>query len=160
VAPGHTSVGIGFDAHRFSPDEDRPLVLGGLTLPGPGLEGHSDGDVVAHACADALLGAAGMGDLGDHFPSSRTELSGADSLRLLSTVVHMLSDAGWSVRNIDCVVIAAKPRLGELKRAMSEKLASVVGAPVHVKATTTDGLGALGRGEGIACSAVALVEKS
>ncbi|GIU84799.1 MAG: 2-C-methyl-D-erythritol 2,4-cyclodiphosphate synthase [Acidimicrobiales bacterium] len=152
-------VGVGFDAHRFSQDVARPLVLGGLSLPGPGLEGHSDGDVVTHACIDALLGAAGLGDIGRHFPSEDPRHEGADSLEMLGQVVRMLGGQGWVAVNVDCTVVANAPRLEPHRVAMCGRLSVVVGAPVSVKATTTDGLGALGRGEGIACFAVALLRR-
>ncbi len=152
-------IGQGYDLHAFSDDPDRPLVLGGVTVEGaPGLIGHSDADALAHACADAVLGAAGLGDLGDHFPDTDPRWSGADSLTLLAEVVRLAADAGWSVVNVDATVVAERPKLGALRPRMAERLSAVVGAPVCVKATTHEGLGALGRGEGIACLAVALLE--
>jgi len=152
-------IGQGYDVHAFSDDPDRPLVLGGVTVEGaPGLIGHSDADALAHACADAVLGAAGLGDLGDHFPDADPRWSGADSLTLLADVVRLAADAGWSVVNVDATVVAERPKLGALRPRMAERLSAVVGAPVSVKATTHEGLGALGRGEGIACLAVALLE--
>ena len=152
-------IGQGYDVHAFSDDPDRPLVLGGVTIEGaPGLIGHSDADALAHACADAVLGAAGLGDLGDHFPDADPRWSGADSLTLLADVVRLAADAGWSVVNVDATVVAERPKLGALRPRMAERLSAVVGAPVSVKATTHEGLGALGRGEGIACLAVALLE--
>ena len=152
-------IGQGYDVHPFSADPDRPLVLGGVTVDeGPGLAGHSDADALAHACADAVLGAAGLGDLGDHFPDTDTRWAGADSIALLAEVVRLVAEAGWTVVNLDSTVIAERPRLGRFRTAMAERLAAVVEAPVSVKATTHEGLGALGRGEGIACLAVALLE--
>ena len=152
-------VGQGFDIHPWSDDADRPLVLGGVLLPGQrGLAGHSDADVVSHAVAEALLGAADLGDLGDHFPDSDAAWAGADSLMLLSRVVALVADAGWRPANVDCTVALEAPRLGKHRAAMQERLGAVVGAAVSVKATTTEGLGAVGRGEGVACWAVALVE--
>ena len=152
-------VGQGFDVHAFSDDADRPLVLGGVTIEGgPGLAGHSDADALAHACADAVLGAAGLGDLGDHFPDTDPAWAGADSMALLAEVVSRAGAAGWEVVNVDATVVAERPKLGARRPAMAERLTEVVGAPVSVKATTTEGLGALGRGEGIAVLAVALVE--
>jgi 2-C-methyl-D-erythritol 2,4-cyclodiphosphate synthase len=152
-------VGMGFDVHAFSDEPGRTLVLGGVELVGErGLAGHSDADVVAHAVADALLGAAGMGDLGDHFPDTDPAWAGADSLRLLGRVVEDVAASGWRPVNVDCTVVLEAPRLGQHRSAMQERLGAVVGAPVSVKATTTDGLGAVGRGEGVACWAVALVE--
>lgn len=152
-------VGQGYDVHPFSEDPARPLVLGGVTVDGsPGLAGHSDADALAHACADAVLGAAGLGDLGDHFPDTDPEWSGADSLTLLAEVVRLAAEAGWRVVNLDATVIAERPKLGLLRPQMADRLTAVVGAPVSVKATTHEGLGAIGRGEGIACLAVALLE--
>lgn len=152
-------VGQGYDVHAFSDDPDRLLVLGGVTVEGGrGLAGHSDADALSHAVADALLGAAGLGDLGDHFPDTDPRWSGADSLTLLAEVVRLAGDAGWSVVNVDATVVAEAPKLGALRPQMAERLSATVGAPVSVKATTHEGLGALGRGEGIACLAVALLE--
>ncbi|MET0160381.1 MAG: 2-C-methyl-D-erythritol 2,4-cyclodiphosphate synthase [Acidimicrobiales bacterium] len=152
-------VGQGYDVHPFSEDPARPLVLGGVTVDGSsGLAGHSDADALAHACADAVLGAAGLGDLGDHFPDTDPEWSGADSLTLLAEVVRLAAEAGWRVVNLDATIIAERPKLGLLRPQMADRLTAVVGAPVSVKATTPEGLGAIGRGEGIACLAVALVE--
>ncbi|HEY5696065.1 MAG TPA: 2-C-methyl-D-erythritol 2,4-cyclodiphosphate synthase [Acidimicrobiales bacterium] len=152
-------VGQGYDVHPFSEDPARPLVLGGVTVDGsPGLAGHSDADALAHACADAVLGAAGLGDVGDHFPDTDPEWSGADSLTLLAEVVRLAAEAGWRVVNLDATVIAERPKLGLLRPQMADRLTAVVGAPVSVKATTHEGLGAIGRGEGIACLAVALLE--
>lgn len=152
-------VGQGFDVHPFSADPDRPLVLGGVTVDGgPGLAGHSDADALAHACADAVLGAAGLGDLGDHFPDSDPTWAGADSLALLAEVVRLATAAGWRVVNLDTTVLAERPKLGRHRAAMADRLAAVVDAPVAVKATTGEGLGAIGRAEGIACLAVALLE--
>jgi 2-C-methyl-D-erythritol 2,4-cyclodiphosphate synthase len=152
-------VGQGIDIHPFSDDPDRPLVLGGVVVPGsPGLAGHSDGDAVAHALADALLGAAGLGDLGGHFPDSDPRWSGADSLALLSQVVEMVSGHGLRVVNADCTVVTEAPRLAPYSRRMAERVAAVLGAPVSVKATRAEGLGALGRGEGLVCTAVVLLD--
>src|SRR5437763_5915815 len=146
---------MGFDVHAFSDDPNRPLVLGGVRFEGErGLIGHSDADVVAHAAADALLGAAGLGDLGDHFPDSDPAWQGADSLDLLARVVEKVTAAGWRPANVDCTVVVEAPRLGSNRAAMQERLGAVVGAPVSVKATTAEGLGAIGRGEGVACWAV------
>jgi 2-C-methyl-D-erythritol 2,4-cyclodiphosphate synthase len=159
---GDMRVGIGFDVHPFTPDAepDRPLVLGGVALAGErGLVGHSDADVVAHAIADAILGAAGLGDLGTHFPDSDPKWGGADSIRLLAEVVRLAAEDGWHVGNVDCAVVLEAPRLAPHRVAMQERLAAVVGAPVSVKAKRAEGLGALGRREGIACYAVALLEK-
>jgi 2-C-methyl-D-erythritol 2,4-cyclodiphosphate synthase len=150
-------VGQGFDIHPFTDDPDRALVLGGARLEGRGLKGHSDADVVCHAVADALLGAAGLGDIGTLFPDTDPSLSGADSLVLLARVVEKIS-AGWRPINVDCTVIAEAPRLAPYREAIEKTLAAAVGAPVSVKAKRGEGLGALGREEGIACIAVALIE--
>jgi 2-C-methyl-D-erythritol 2,4-cyclodiphosphate synthase len=151
-------VGQGFDIHPFSDDPARALVLAGVRLEGKGLSGHSDGDVVCHAVADALLGAAGLGDIGSLFPDTDPSLAGADSVGLLARVVERLSRS-WRPLNVDCTVIAEAPRLGPFKEAMERALSGVVGAPVSVKAKRGEGLGALGRQEGIACLAVALIEE-
>jgi 2-C-methyl-D-erythritol 2,4-cyclodiphosphate synthase len=152
-------VGMGFDVHAFSDDPSRPLVLGGVEVAGGhGLAGHSDADVVAHAIADALLGAAGLGDLGELFPDTDPAWQGADSLDLLARVVADAAAAGWRPANVDCTLALERPRLAPHRTQMQERLTAVVGAPVTVKATRPEGLGALGRGEGVACWAVALVE--
>ena len=151
-------VGQGFDIHPWSDEADRPLVLGGVVLPGErGLAGHSDADVLAHAVADALLGAAGLGDIGTHFPDTDSRWRGADSLTLLGHVVGLVKAEGWSIGNVDTTVVLEAPKLAPHKAAMEERLAGVVGAPVSVKAKRAEGLGALGRGEGVACLAVALL---
>jgi len=154
-------VGLGFDVHPFSDDPARRLVLGGVHLGGErGLAGHSDADVVAHAVADALLGAGGLGDLGQHFPDTDPAWAGADSLAILAGVVELLAGAGWSVGNVDCTVLLEAPKLAPHRAQMVANLVRVVGADVSVKATRAEGLGAVGRGEGVACWAVALVEPS
>ena len=151
-------VGQGFDVHRWSDDPDRPLVLGGVVLSGErGLAGHSDADVVAHAVADALLGAAGLGDIGAHFPDTDSRWQGADSLTLLGHVAGLVRAEGWSVGNVDATVVLEAPKLSPHKAAMEEGLSGVVGAAVSVKAKRAEGLGALGRGEGVACFAIALL---
>lgn len=156
-----TRVGLGFDVHAFSDDHDRRLVLGGVVLDGErGLAGHSDADVVAHAVADALLGAAGLGDLGALFPDTDPEWAGADSMDLLAAVVQRVRDAGWQPGNVDCSVVLEAPRLAPQRVAMQERLRAVTGCDVSVKAKRAEGLGALGRAEGIACFAVALVERA
>jgi 2-C-methyl-D-erythritol 2,4-cyclodiphosphate synthase len=151
-------VGQGFDIHPFSDDPARRLVLGGVSLDGRGLAGHSDGDVVCHAAADALLGAAGMGDIGTMFPATDERWEGADSLGLLIAVVERLSRE-WRPVNIDCTIIAEAPALSSCLPAMERRLSQAVGAPVSVKAKRGEGLGALGRSEGIACLAVALLAR-
>jgi 2-C-methyl-D-erythritol 2,4-cyclodiphosphate synthase len=151
-------VGTGVDLHRFSDAPDRPLVLGGVRFDGErGLEGHSDADAVAHACAEALLGAAGLGDLGAHFPDTDPAWAGADSIELLREVARRVRAAGWEPGNVDCSVLLEAPRLAPVREAMQQRLSDAVGAPVHVKATRAEQMGALGRGEGIGCWAVALV---
>jgi 2-C-methyl-D-erythritol 2,4-cyclodiphosphate synthase len=153
-------IGQGLDVHRFSDDPGRPLVLGGVVITGEGaqgLDGHSDADAVAHAIADAVLGAAGLGDLGRHAPDTDPRWQGADSLVLLSRMVTLARQFGWSPVNADCTVVAERPRLAPFLEQMAAKLGAVLGAPVNVKATTAEGLGALGRSEGIACTAVVLL---
>ena len=151
-------VGLGFDVHAFSDDPSRPLMLGGVHLPDErGLSGHSDADVVAHAVADALLGASGLGDLGEHFPDTDAAWTGADSLAILGRVVGLAGDHGWSVGNVDCTVVLEAPRLAPHRGEMARRLGDVVGADVSVKATRAEGLGAIGRAEGVACWAVALL---
>jgi 2-C-methyl-D-erythritol 2,4-cyclodiphosphate synthase len=150
-------VGLGFDIHPFSADDDRPLVLGGVRVDGPGLAGHSDADVVAHAVADALLGAAGLGDIGTHFPDDDPAWAGADSMDLLRRVVEAVR-AQWEIGNVDLTVVLEAPKLAAYRAAMVDRLGQVVGAPVSVKAKRAEALGALGRREGIACFAVALLE--
>jgi 2-C-methyl-D-erythritol 2,4-cyclodiphosphate synthase len=151
-------VGQGFDVHPFSDDPQRPLVLGGLVFPGvAGLAGHSDADVVAHAVIDALLGAAGLGDIGLHFPDTDATLAGADSIVLLDRAVADVRASGWTPQNVDCTVVLEAPKLAPQREAIEARLTTAVGAPVSVKAKRAEGLGALGRAEGVACFAVALV---
>jgi 2-C-methyl-D-erythritol 2,4-cyclodiphosphate synthase len=154
-------VGSGLDVHPFGDDPGRPLVLAGVHLPGaPGLAGHSDADVASHAVADALLGACALGDLGSRFGVDRPELAGADSLRLLAAVVADVVAAGYRVGNVDVTVVAQRPRLASHREAMRVNLARVLDvelSAVSVKATTTDGLGTVGRGEGIAAWATCTV---
>jgi 2-C-methyl-D-erythritol 2,4-cyclodiphosphate synthase len=147
-------VGIGYDSHRFA--AERRLVLGGVEVPhDAGLAGHSDADVLTHAVIDALLGAGGLGDLGTLFPPDEEEWRDADSMELLRIAVGRLAGA---VVNVDATVICERPRLGPHRAEMERNLSTVLSAPVSVKMTTNDGMGALGRGEGIACIAVASVE--
>lgn len=151
-------IGQGLDVHRFADDPARHLVLGGVVVEGAtGLAGHSDADAVAHALADALLGAAGLGDLGRHFPDIDPAWAGADSLQLLAEVVAKAAAAGFRPVNADCTVVAEAPKLAPYVDRMAARLGEVVGAPVSVKATRAEGLGALGRVEGIACLAVVLM---
>jgi 2-C-methyl-D-erythritol 2,4-cyclodiphosphate synthase len=154
-------VGLGVDAHAFS-DEAR-LVLGGLDVPGePGLAGHSDGDVLAHALVDAVLGAAGLGDIGTFFPSDDPRWEGAPSLLFLERAGAAVRDAGWELVNADCVLVGERPRIAALRGEMEARLAASLGVEpdrVSVRATTTDGLGFTGRGEGLAAQAVALLSR-
>ena len=150
-------IGQGFDVHPFSDDADRALILGGVTFEGLGLTGHSDADVVAHAVTDALLGAAGLGDIGEHFPDSDPALAGADSIELLRQAAAAVRAAGWAPANVDCTVVLDAPRLAPRRDEVQARLSDAVGAPVTVKGKRTEGVGSLGRGEGIACFAVALV---
>jgi len=153
-------VGQGFDVHAFSDDPDRRLVLGGVVFDGErGLVGHSDADVLAHACADALLGAAGLGDIGTHFPDTDPRWAGADSLALLVEVARLVRGAGWQPGNVDLAVVCERPKLAPRRDEMEQRLTDAVGAPVTVKGNRAEGLGALGRAEGIACWAVAVVER-
>ena len=153
-------VGQGIDVHRFSEDPHRPLVLGGVVIEGArGLAGHSDADAVCHALADAILGAVGLGDLGRHFPDTDPAWEGANSVALLTEVVRRASAQGFEVVNADCTIIADTPRLAPHTDAMIEQLGAVVNAPLSVKATRAEGIGALGRAEGIACMAIVLMEQ-
>jgi len=152
-------IGQGIDVHRFSEDPHRRLVLGGVEIEGArGLGGHSDADAVCHALADAVLGAVGLGDLGRHFPDTDPVWEGADSVGLLTEVVRMAAQEGFACANADCTIIADTPRLAPHTEAMAARLRRVLGAPVSVKATRAEGLGALGRAEGIACMAVVLLQ--
>lgn len=153
-------VGQGVDVHPFSDDPTRALILGGVHFPGErGLAGHSDADVIAHAVTDALLGAAGLGDIGQHFPDTDPALAGADSLELLRLVVADVRAAGWEPGNVDCTVVLDAPRLAPHRDEVQAKLSAAVGAPVTVKGKRTEGVGALGRGEGIVCFAVAVLTR-
>ncbi|HEU0304393.1 MAG TPA: 2-C-methyl-D-erythritol 2,4-cyclodiphosphate synthase [Gaiellaceae bacterium] len=154
-------IGIGVDAHKFG--EGVPLVLGGVGIDHPrGLVGHSDGDVIAHALTDALLGAAGLGDIGALFPSDDERYRGADSLVLLADAYGRVREAGFELVNADCVLIGEQPRIADLRDTMRERLASALGVAadrVSVRATTTDRLGFTGRGEGLAAQAVSLLAR-
>jgi 2-C-methyl-D-erythritol 2,4-cyclodiphosphate synthase len=153
--------GVGYDAHRFG--GRRPLVLGGVDIPGEqGLVGHSDADVIAHAVADALLGAAGMGDIGERYPPADPRFEGADSIELLRDTTGALRESGWRVANVDVSVLAERPVISPFKARMAERLADalqVTAGDVNVKATTNEGMGFVGRGEGIAAIAVAQLER-
>ena len=154
-------MGQGFDVHPFTDDPARVLVLGGVRFEGErGLVGHSDADVIAHAITDALLGAAGLGDIGQHFPDTDPAFAGADSVVLLHRAVADVRAAGWSPGNVDCTVILEAPKLAPRRDEIQQRLTTAVGAPVSVKGKRAEGLGALGRAEGIACFAVALVTGS
>ncbi len=152
-------VGIGVDAHALA--EGVPLVLGGVEVESArGLAGHSDGDVIAHALIDAVLGAAGLGDIGSLFPSDAAEWKGASSLDLLTRAYAQVREAGWELANGDCVLVGEEPRIAPVRGAMQARLAEALGVEpglVTVRATTTDGLGFTGRGEGLAAVAVALL---
>ncbi len=151
-------VGHGFDVHRFSDDPQRRLILGGVEFEGePGLVGHSDADAIAHGVIDALLGAAGLGDLGQQFPDTDPRWAGADSLELLRLATAMVADAGWRVGNVDCSVICERPKIAPRRELIQERLSAIVGAPVTVSGRRAEGLGAIGRVEGVACFAVAIV---
>lgn len=157
-------VGQGFDVHRFaSPEEGRPLILMGLRVPHErGLVGHSDADVMIHALMDALLGAAGLGDIGQHFPDSDMAYKGADSVLLLERVMASLRERGWRVGNADVLLIGERPKISPHRQAMRERIAPVLGVEpdaLNIKATTTEKLGFTGRGEGLAAQAVVLITK-
>jgi 2-C-methyl-D-erythritol 2,4-cyclodiphosphate synthase len=154
-------VGIGLDAHAFS--DEAALVLGGVDFPGDrGLAGHSDGDVVAHALIDAILGAAGLGDIGELFPSGDPQWLDASSIRLLQRAYEVVRGAGWELVNADCVLVGEQPRVAPVRDAMRARLAGAMGVDIDrvtVRATTTDELGFTGRGEGLAAQAVALLRR-
>lgn len=152
-------VGQGFDIHPFSDDPDRAMTLGGVVFDGPGLVGHSDADVIAHAVTDAILGAAGLGDIGSHFPDTDPVLAGADSIELLRSAAASVRDAGWEPQNADCSVVLDSPKLAPRREEMQDRLSEALGAPVTVKGKRPEGIGSLGRHEGIACWAVALVAR-
>ena len=155
-------IGLGIDAHAFG--DGVPLVLGGVAIDHPrGLVGHSDGDVLAHALTDALLGAAGLADIGALFPSDDERYRGADSLVLLAEAYRRVVEAGWELASVDCVLIGEAPRIAAHREAMRDRLAGALGVGrerVNVRATTTDHLGFTGRGEGLAAQAVSLLRPS
>lgn len=153
-------IGHGYDVHRLV--AGRPLILGGIHIPyTKGLDGHSDADVLIHAVMDACLGALSLGDIGKHFPDTDEAYRGADSVRLLSRVIAMVHEAGYTLCNLDATILAERPKLSPYILAMREKLSSAMGCPmdaVSIKATTEEGMGFTGRGEGIAVHAVVLLE--
>ena len=146
--------GLGIDTHRFA--AGRKLILGGVEIPfDRGLDGHSDADVLAHAITDAILGAAALGDIGQHFPDTDPEWKGADSIGLLRGAVALVGEAGWRVEFVDATVVLERPKLLPYREAMMQRLSDAVGAQVHVKATTGERMGFVGREEGVAALAVA-----
>ncbi|MFM8793870.1 MAG: 2-C-methyl-D-erythritol 2,4-cyclodiphosphate synthase [Acidimicrobiales bacterium] len=155
-------VGQGFDIHRFDDGSTagRVLVLGGVAFPGErALAGHSDADVVAHAVADAVLGAAGLGDIGIHYPDTDPAWKGADSLRILADAAAKVRAAGWVIANADCSVVCESPKIAPVREQMVSNLSGALGAPVSVKGRRAEGLGAIGRSEGIMCLATALLTR-
>jgi 2-C-methyl-D-erythritol 2,4-cyclodiphosphate synthase len=166
VSVSETSrIGLGYDVHAFaSPEEGRPLIIGGVRIPYErGLLGHSDADVLAHAVADALLGAARAGDIGEHFPDTSSAFAGMDSLALLARVGEKVRARGWGIVNVDSVIVAQEPRFAPYRDEMCTRLADALelaADQVSVKATTSERLGFEGRGEGISAQAIALLEKT
>ncbi|MEX2527437.1 MAG: 2-C-methyl-D-erythritol 2,4-cyclodiphosphate synthase [Gemmatimonadota bacterium] len=152
-------VGLGYDSHRF--DDQRPLLLGGVHFPDhAGLAGHSDADAVAHAITDAILGAAGAGNIGSHFPPSDPRWEGADSMDLLGRAARLVRDRGWAVANVDVTVVTESPKIGPRAREMSEVVSKVLGVRatlVSIKGKSNEAMGWIGRGEGLAVHAVALL---
>jgi 2-C-methyl-D-erythritol 2,4-cyclodiphosphate synthase len=151
--------GLGIDSHRFA--AGRPLVLGGVEIAHDrGLDGHSDADVLAHAITDAILGAASMGDIGTHFPDTDEQWRGADSLELLREIVRRVAAQGWRVEHVDATVMLERPKLAPHRAEIMERLSAAVGGSVHVKATTGEKMGFVGREEGVAALAVATLERA
>jgi 2-C-methyl-D-erythritol 2,4-cyclodiphosphate synthase len=152
-------VGNGFDVHPWA--TSGTLVLGGVTWTDvPALAGHSDGDAVSHACTDALLGAAGLGDIGQHFADTDERWRGAHSVAMLAEAAALVRAAGWEPQNVDCTVVLDSPHIAPVREAMQDELSRAVGAPVTVKGKRSEGVGALGRGEGVVAWAVALVART
>ncbi len=153
-------IGTGFDVHNLN--DNRKLILGGVEIPfDKGLEGHSDGDVVIHAIIDSLLGAGGLGDIGQYFPSSDMKYKNISSITLLESTLEIITSAGWTIGNIDVTIIAQRPQISTfielIKTSLSTAL-NIKSSLINIKATTTDGLGFIGQGKGIACQSVALIE--
>lgn len=160
TAISEVRVGQGFDVHRFGDDPDRVLVLGGVTFDGERpLVGHSDADVPAHAITDALLAAAGLGDLGQRFPDTDPQWAGANSLELLRTVAAEVRELGWTVGNASAAVVCERPKLASRRSEMQDNLSAACGAPVTVTGRRAEGLGAIGRVEGIACWATVVITR-
>ncbi len=159
---GSMRIGFGYDSHRF--DEARPLVLGGVRIPDhPGLLGYSDGDAIAHAVTDALLGAAALGDIGRHFPPSEPQWKDADSMELLARAVQLISESDLRVCNLDVTVVTEQPQIAPNAQKMVTRLSEVLRTPpevISVKGKTNEGMGWIGAGEGMAVHAVALLERS
>jgi 2-C-methyl-D-erythritol 2,4-cyclodiphosphate synthase len=162
VSAGAVTTGLGYDCHQFA--DGRPLVIGGVEIPyARGLLGHSDADVLTHAIIDALLGAAGLGDIGEHFPDTDERYRGANSLKLLERTAVLIGDAGFAISNIDATVVIEQPKLGPLKPAIRKRLAETLGLPeaqVNVKATRGEGMGFVGRQEGAAALAIATLTRA
>jgi 2-C-methyl-D-erythritol 2,4-cyclodiphosphate synthase len=158
MKPGSIRVGQGFDVHPWSDDPADQLVLGGVTFPDHrGLKGHSDSDVVAHACTDAVLGAIGLGDIGQLFPDTDPSLAGANSVRMLAEAVAAVRSVGWDIANIDCTIVLDQPKIAPVRGDMERNLAAAVGAPVAVKGKRTEGVESLA--DSVQCFAVALLYK-
>ncbi|MEM9650715.1 MAG: 2-C-methyl-D-erythritol 2,4-cyclodiphosphate synthase [Actinomycetota bacterium] len=156
MRPGSIRIGQGFDVHPWSDDPNDRLVLGGVTIPGlAGLVGHSDADPIAHACTDAVLGAAGLGDIGQLFPDTDQANAGANSVGLLARAMTVVHDAGWAVANVDCTIVLDAPKIAPIRQEMEANLTAAVSAPVTIKGKRTEGVTALA--EGVQCFAVALL---